>query len=543
VTTTMAGTDAIIAARGGGAPGNPGHAWRRHLIVASALGIGAIAATWSIWARIFAFALEREEQSHSLLAVPVAAWLVWCRRARLARLGPRFSSLGPVVVLVGWGSAVWGFRGGLDFAIHLGALLIVLGGLIAAVGWRVFRGALPALGALFLVFPVPGRLRAPVAAPLQEWSAAVSASLIDLVGLEITRSGNLLSINGVDVAVAEACNGMRMVSALAVITFAFVFTLPLRAWARLLILALSPVLALAVNIARLVPTVLFYGYSSNETARTFHDLSGWASLLLAVLMLQGLVLLLRWLELPIDPHAGESASGVAPVVASGARAPRVILAAPAVAALALAAAATIGGFDARKQPGINGYFARVSQTLGATSWQVGGAVGLDQPIPAGATDLLRPNAALSRRYEDPLTGSRFDLTVIHCADARDLEGHYPPVCYPAHGWRMHERRAISLGYERIAAVLYTFVRSADAGEQHLRVVSFFALPSTEAPYSASMGAVERASRSAAAAGLGAAHILIAFGGDTPETVISETGHLVVAALSPALRAITQGLAP
>lgn len=55
-------------------------------------------------------------------------------------------------------------------------------------------------------------------------------------------------------------------------------------------------------------------------------------------------------------------------------------------------------------------------------------------VPADALDLLKPNKILSRRYIRPETGHELTLLIVHCRSARDLAGHYPPVCYPSAGW-------------------------------------------------------------------------------------------------------------
>jgi hypothetical protein len=53
----------------------------------------------------------------------------------------------------------------------------------------------------------------------------------------------------------------------------------------------------------------------------------------------------------------------------------------------------------------------------------------DQKIPDGAAALLRPNLTICRQYFKP----RFQFLLVQCRDARDMGGHYPPVCYPASG--------------------------------------------------------------------------------------------------------------
>lgn len=271
-------------------------AWLALLVV---LALGAM---WTVWIEIFQRGLRSEEDSHILMAAPVALWLVWLRRGRLRSCPPARSWWGLALVALGVAMDRIGFATATDLARHLGAIVVLLGGVTAAVGPRVVREFLPSVVALGFLLPVPGRVRQQIAVPLQEISARVSESALNLFNVGVERSGNLLVINGEQVAVAEACNGMRMVSALALIAFAFVFSVPMRHQVRLLLLVASPLIALLVNIVRLIPTVLFYGYTEQSTADLFHDLSGWAVLALALAILWALLALLRWIEVPIDPY-------------------------------------------------------------------------------------------------------------------------------------------------------------------------------------------------------------------------------------------------
>src|SRR5947209_2305717 len=105
--------------------------------------------------------------------------------------------------------------------------------------------------------------------------------VIGWLGWNVDRSGNLLSINGVDVTVAEACNGMRMVLTLFLVCYVVAFTMKLRTWVRLLILAAAPLVAIVSNVLRLVPTVWMFGHTSVAAAERFHDVSGWVMTVLS----------------------------------------------------------------------------------------------------------------------------------------------------------------------------------------------------------------------------------------------------------------------
>lgn len=269
----------------------------------AALTAAAVGSTWGTWADIFHLGTRNEEQSHILLTPVIALWLAWVRRERLRLCKPSPSILGPIAVAGGWGLIAWGFANSVDIARHFGALVVVIGSWLSVLGPAVFMRFLAPLAVLVFLMPVPGRLRQAISIPLQEATAVVTEWILELFAVPIARAGNMLSINGNDVAVAEACNGMRMVAALGLVTFAFVFSFPMRNGVRLLILLFSPLIALLVNVIRLIPTVLMYGYAEAETADLFHDVSGWVMLFVGLGLLWCLLWLLRWLQVPVSRYA------------------------------------------------------------------------------------------------------------------------------------------------------------------------------------------------------------------------------------------------
>ena len=270
-------------------------------IIACCLLIGV-----AIWAAaaplrdILSIAMNDEENSHILLVPIVAAWMVWLRKTRLAMVPMRLSVLGPIVILAGWGLALYGFDQGVQIAFHGGALLVVIGAFLTFTGFAPLRHFAVVIPLLFFALPVPGRIRQQIAIPLQEIAARVTEETLTICGVNVARLGNLLEINGQQIAVAEACNGMRMVFALALVVFAFAFSMPLRTVPRLILLALAPMIALVCNVIRLVPTALFYGFGDAEVAEKFHDISGWVMLPVAFVILWKVMDLMKWLDLPVE---------------------------------------------------------------------------------------------------------------------------------------------------------------------------------------------------------------------------------------------------
>ncbi|MFZ9692350.1 MAG: exosortase/archaeosortase family protein [Phycisphaerales bacterium] len=193
----------------------------------------------------------------------------------------------------------WGDQNGIQLFWHGGVLLAMFGCVYSMTGWELVRQFAPVIIAMGFVLPMPGRVRESLAGPAQDFSVATAHVLLELGGFDAIREGNIIVIEGQPVAVGEACNGMRMVFALALVVYAFVFSVPFSMGTRLFLIAAAPIVALACNVVRLVPTSIAYGWFNPEAAEQIHDVGGWLMLPLALLMLMGVVKLLKWLDLPV----------------------------------------------------------------------------------------------------------------------------------------------------------------------------------------------------------------------------------------------------
>jgi exosortase len=272
---------------------------RAAAVLAGLLALGALFAGLDAWGDIWFVATRDEEQSHILLAPVVGIWMAWARRIRLRKLHPQASAVGLTLILVGAVVSHQGFRHAVDLAWHGGAVLMLIGALLTVLGRHIVFALLPAFLVLVFLVPVPGTVRQAMAMPLQTATAWLTQMTLEVLGFEIERTGNVLVVQGQQIAVAEACNGMRMVWALILVAYAFAMSIPLRNGVRLTILLLSPILALTCNVIRLVPTALLYGYGDHDVADKFHDISGWLMIPIAFCGLLGVLRLLRWAAVPV----------------------------------------------------------------------------------------------------------------------------------------------------------------------------------------------------------------------------------------------------
>ena len=80
------------------------------------------------------------------------------------------------------------------------------------------------------------------------------------------------------------------------------------------------------------------------------------------------------------------------------------------------------------------YHKQITIVAASAPTQIGDWIGQDVPQPQSAINLLRPNVIVSKRYVNYVTGEAVNFLLVDCTDARDLLGHYPPVCYPNQGY-------------------------------------------------------------------------------------------------------------
>jgi len=231
-------------------------------------------------------------------------------------------------------------------------------------------------------------------------------------------------------------------------------------------------------------------------------------------------------------------------VARGAKRQRGIAAlAPIVTAMALIAMLFSGRVESVSGEQIDEYQANIRRLVDNIPYRVGDWYGKDVPAPPAAVKILRPNALLQRRYTELGTGRTFSLLVVHTEEARDMQGHWPPNCYPASGWELLDTRQTTI--ETDSAVIpvndYSFRRTVDGFEQRMNVLGFFVLPGDDADFLTSYQALVRAGRNKATAGLGAAQIQLLSGSDIDDAERKELARMFVGSIDSLIRVIAGGV--
>ena len=270
---------------------------------------------WSYWPTIsgLIYSWQNDANYSAGQLVPLAGlYLLWHKRRVLAKC--RVAPCGWGIGLIVLAQAVRAF--GLLFYFRSAerySLVLTVAGIVLLVGGReVFHSVRWILLFLFLMVPLPGRIHNLISDPLQSLASAGAVFVLELLGLAVIREGNVITLSAtVSVAVAEACSGLRMLTAFVVVAAVLAYVVNRPKWQKVVLLLSSIPVALLCNQARLVATVILYEVASTETAeRFFHDFAGLSMMPLAVLILVGELWLMSRLVVedegrrPTRPAAG-----------------------------------------------------------------------------------------------------------------------------------------------------------------------------------------------------------------------------------------------
>ncbi len=142
------------------------------------------------------------------------------------------------------------------------------------------------LALLLVAIPLPSIVVTELTMPLQLAASRTAAALIELAGVAVIRDGNILTIGGVSLEVAEACSGLRSLVTLAAMTAVYASIRGLTLRLTLLLAAATVPVALAGNGMRIAFTGLLASRIGEDAARgLIHDATGWGAFALMCLVL------------------------------------------------------------------------------------------------------------------------------------------------------------------------------------------------------------------------------------------------------------------
>lgn len=415
--------------------------------------------TPSLYTWLHAVYQANTDDALGYVILPLVLMLLWVKRDELARLELRpwaggLVLLGLAVVLHLAGYLVQQARVSVvAFALGLYAVT----GLVWGPKW-LRATAFPFALMLFLV-PLTAFTDG-MTLHLRLLSTKLAADFCTgLLGLDIVREGTTVfhtlpdGTKGFEFEVAPACSGIRSLTVVVLLTLVFGYLNFQTAWRRLVLAALALPLALLGNVVRLI-TVFTVGEKFGEQAGVKVESNlGFATFLVALV---GVFLAARWLREP-EVAAAEPAVP-APGLAGLSSAPRGILGLAVGAVLLMAASALaislLAGRQKLGKPGVrisalpligeDGRLARSNSV--ALPGLVPGYQFRAMPMTDLELNYLPQDTVFGRGLYTASDGFAAQVNVVLMGTDR-TSIHRPEYCLTGQGWKITERRTLTVPLE------------------------------------------------------------------------------------------------
>ncbi len=253
---------------------------------------------WSYWPTIVSLAKEwwrNEDYSIGMLVPPLALYFLWRQRKAFSqwRISPCWWAI--ALVLLAQAARALGLLLLYESAERYSLVLTIFALVLLVAGWRVLLKVFWILAFLFLMIPLPGRVHNLITGPLQTMAATASVFILEVFGVMVSQQGNIIVLNDrVPLAVAEACNGLRMLTGFVVVAATIAYLANRPRWQKVTVIVSSIPIAIACNLARLCMTAVLYLVAGSQIAeKFFHDFVGLAMMPAAVLLIFGELWLLN----------------------------------------------------------------------------------------------------------------------------------------------------------------------------------------------------------------------------------------------------------
>ncbi len=252
-----------------------------------------------------------DNYSHGFLIIPLALYLAWERRARIAALPVKPAALGLGVVAGSLAILVAGSLGAEMFLTRVSLIGTLAGIVIFLWGWARLRMLIFPLGVLLLMIPIPAIVFNQIAFPLQLLASRFGEAALNAATIPVLREGNVIVLANTTLEVAEACSGIRsLVSLLTlgiVLGYFFERRLPVR-----FLLALSTIpVAIVANGTRVAATgIAAHYYGAGAAEGVLHTFSGWLVFVVSFMLLFAIQRMFAVL-LPHRPRASAAEASAA----------------------------------------------------------------------------------------------------------------------------------------------------------------------------------------------------------------------------------------
>jgi exosortase A len=218
-------------------------AWQLSIAITAITLVTLVALFWNTAASAINLWWERPTYSYAFLILPISAYLIWVKRDEVGAEAPT-GSLWGVGAVASFG-LLWltSNIAELNEGRHIAFIGMMLGILLACLGWRVFK--ILSFPFLYLWLLVPtGTVLLPL---LQQITTSISSDILRWLAIPVYTEDFFIEVPSGHYHIAPGCAGLNFILAAAALAPLYAYLFYRSFWKRLIVVLLALVLAVVMN--------------------------------------------------------------------------------------------------------------------------------------------------------------------------------------------------------------------------------------------------------------------------------------------------------
>jgi exosortase len=266
--------------------------------VASWLVVGWVAVLivvtyFPVMVRLFRQWANDDDMGHGFFVPVIAGWIAW-QKLEEAQAVPAIPDWRGLLLVI-WGAVqLYIATIGVELFLARTAIVItIIGSVWLLGGVRYLRIFAFPLFLLFFMVPIPAVIYTQLTFPLQLFASNVAEHALDLLGVPVSREGNVLELPSMSLDVVGACSGIRSLLSLTFLSLVYGYFFESGRWIRTILFFCTIPIAIAANAGRVTITGLLAQINPELAAGAVHEAEGWVIFMIALLIMVGVHQILK----------------------------------------------------------------------------------------------------------------------------------------------------------------------------------------------------------------------------------------------------------
>lgn len=212
--------------------------------------------------------------SHGFLILIISGFIAW-RNIRNYKKEDEPEPFKPAILIFAFGLILYviGFITVFPFLSALSFLFTASGLILYVYGKTTMRSFLFPVSFLIFAIPLPLVILKKLTFVLQSFSACYSASIIELLGIPVTRIGAEIYLQDASFIVGMPCSGMNSLLSLLALATVFIYILRCPRYKKAVLLSAAIPIAISANVLRVTSLLLLANaYGADTAIGFFHTL-------------------------------------------------------------------------------------------------------------------------------------------------------------------------------------------------------------------------------------------------------------------------------